>query len=214
MLRQKIVLSSVLVLTGALTASLAVAAGDVSRALPWSGGDSLAISVPAQVRYTQGPAADIRISGPQTLVDRVVVRNGQIRFDRRIRTRDQLDIVVTLPNIRTFALAGSQQLDIAAYNQPTLDVSISGSGRVKAVGVTGDAKASISGSGDIDLAALRIEGADVSISGSGSVRAGPRESARVSISGSGNVDLTSRPERMDTKVSGSGRVRQVGTARS
>src|SRR5678815_194240 len=53
-----------------------------TRDLAWTGGDTLEIEVPAEVRYTQaaGPAK-ITISGPRRTVDDVEIENGHIRFD-------------------------------------------------------------------------------------------------------------------------------------
>ena len=182
--------------------------GDVSRSFTWTGGEEISFSVPSDIRYRQGPAADIVVSGPRELVDRVELRRGEFRFDRRMRNvRDRLDIVVTLPNIKSFGLSGSQRLDIAGYDQPALTVGLSGSGRVTAAGATRSSRISISGSGDVDLARLSAMDTTISISGSGSVVAGPKESARISISGSGNVDLLTNPPQMQSSVSGSGRVR-------
>lgn len=195
----------------------------VTRTLAWTGGDALVIDDSIDVEYVQGDQAGVVVTGPQGLAERVRLDNGRLSLGEgeervvfgwdsgnlRARSeRDELKVVVTAPSVVRFELNGSQRLSIAAYDQPTLTVALSGSGEVEATGRTDSLDLNVSGSGEVDLSGLTVRDADVSISGSGDVRVGPTGEADIAIAGSGDVDLTSRPARLNTSVSGSGEIHQ------
>lgn len=179
------------------------------RDLTWPGGETLGISIPAEVHYQQGPAASVRVTGPQGVIDRIVVVDGTLQFDRRMmKTGGDIDVMITAPDVRRFKLSGSQELTITGYNHPDLSVEISGSGEVKAAGTAERVSLRIAGSGEGDLTGLATRHAEVRISGSGDVEAAPTETADVQISGSGDVTIKSMTAKVTSRISGSGDVRQ------
>jgi hypothetical protein len=196
-----------------IAATLCFAASGASagavRDLAWSGGAKLGVSVPATVHFTQGPTSAVHISGPQEMVEHVTMRDGDLRFDRpRMFNLGRLEITLTAPDVTRFVLSGSQKLDVRGYRQSQLDASISGSGGITVHGFADRASLSISGSGDIDAGSLATREATVKISGSGDVTAAPTEQADIRISGSGNVTLKTRTARVQSRISGSGKVVQ------
>src|ERR1700712_1547017 len=56
----------------------------ITTTLPWSGGSAFAFALPAAVTFTPGPISRIEVTGPQALVDQVVVKNGRITLDAQI----------------------------------------------------------------------------------------------------------------------------------
>lgn len=186
-----------------------------TRTLAWSGGDTLEIDIPSDVQYTQAAGdGSVKVTGPQRLVDHVVVENGHIRYDTKYarRRHGHLTIVMQAPNVKAFELSGRTQLTIQDYRQDELSIDISGAGKVEARGEAGSVDLDISGSGDADLSGLRSKGADVDISGSGDATISPTEWAKLEISGRGDVTLTTHPAKIQTEVSGSGEVHQSGAA--
>jgi hypothetical protein len=196
---------------------------EVTRTLAWDGTDSLVVDFGGDVEYVQGSAAGVTVTGPETLVERIEITQGRIRLkdgeeqvylswdDGGLRgwsPRDDLRIVVTAPDVTRFRLNSSGHIDIRAYDQDQMDLGISGSGEIEAEGRTRALTLDISGSGEVDLEALELADADVTVSGSGEARLGPTGRAAVAISGSGDVTLTRRPESLDSRVSGSGDIRQ------
>ncbi len=196
---------------------------EVTRTLAWDGSESLVLDFGGRVEYVQGRAAGVTVTGPEALVDRVEVTGGRITLkegeeqvfvswdDGGLRgwsPRDRLRVVVTAPSVTRFRVEGSGHLDIRAYDQDQMDLGISGSGEIEAEGRTRALTLDISGSGEVDLNALQLADADVTISGSGEARLGPTGRAAVAISGSGDVTLTRRPESLDSRISGSGDIRQ------
>lgn len=199
---------------------------DVTRTLAWDGGDRLMLDLPADVVYVQGAQAGVTVSGPESAVNRVRVSNGRVVMDddgdnqERGYIRwsrggihawsddDRLKVTVTAPSVSRFEIVGSSDLSIRGYNQPTLNLNISGSGDVEIEGVTRTFTAEVTGSGDTDADRLDVTDATVDISGSGDVRFGPTGDVKVDISGSGDIDLTRRPAQLRQELSGSGDVEE------
>jgi len=194
---------------------------DVTRNLTWAGGDRLQIEVPGDVIYVQGTAPGVVITGPKDLADRIRIVGDRLTLDDDDQTErgyihwnghgfhvwsadDQLKITVTAPAVTSFDVVGSSDLMIRDYDQPRLNLILSGSGDVTARGSARTVQVDVSGSGDADLAALTTTDADVQVSGSGDVRIGPTGRADIDISGSGDVDLTRRAAEVSRTLSGSG----------
>lgn len=194
---------------------------DVTRNLTWAGGERLQLEVPGDVVYVQGANPGIVVTGPKDLADRIRVVGDRLTLDDgdhvergHIRwggdgfhvwsNNDQLRITVTAPAVTSFDVVGSSDLMIRDYDQPRLNLILSGSGDVTATGEARTVQVDVSGSGDADLAALNTVDADVRVSGSGDVRVGPTGKAAVDISGSGDVDLTRRATSVSRNLSGSG----------
>lgn len=176
-----------------------------SRTLTWAGGDSLQLDLGGEVTYLVGATPSIVVKGPKALVDAVQMEGGRLWSDHEnYRGRDGLRIVVTAPAVSRFEINGSADLDIQGYAQPDFELTINGSGDVRAAGTARNAVVRIAGSGDVDLEGLTLENADIEIAGSGSAVAGPTVSGKVAIAGSGDVRLTNRPPALTTDVAGSG----------
>jgi hypothetical protein len=182
----------------------------VTRDFTWSGGDRLQVDAPADIVFTQGPIAKLTIQGPKAMVDHLSIREGRIALDGDADQEGRLKVIMTAPKIRRFDLSGSQNLVVEGYAQDRLALDISGDARVSAKGRAPLVMLDIAGSGDADLAELAVDDAQIDISGSGTAKLGPKKSARVDVSGNGEVTLTTKPVKLTTDISGSGRVTQPG----
>jgi hypothetical protein len=180
-----------------------------TREIAWTGGDSLDVDVPAEVKYTQGPGpAKLVVTGSRDAVADVEVDDGQIRF-RHDRDHDEtLSIVMTAPSISRFEVAGSGNLAIMNYKQDKLTLDLSGDADITAKGEAKAIDLSISGSGDADLGEVKAQSATVNIEGSGAAKLAPTDAAKIEISGSGGVTLLTHPPKLESNVSGSGSVQQ------
>ena len=179
-----------------------------SREIAWPGGSSIEFDVPGDVQYTQGPGpAKLIISGPKDEIDRVELSDGSLHSDGDFDFDDgRITVTMTAPDVRHFAINGDNSLVIAGYDQDDFGVDVSGNGKVSAKGKTRAIKLDVSGNGDIDLSGLTAQSADAEISGSGRASMAPTDEANVSISGSGEIDLLTHPAKLNSDVSGSGRV--------
>lgn len=178
------------------------------------------VAGPFDVQVRTGAGPSVSASGPEKLIERLVV---EVRGDRLvIKPREEgwfggwgrhgkATVQVTAPALRAAAVAGSGGMVIDQVKGPAFAASVTGSGdlSVEAVEVdilklsiagSGDLNArsgqarsvdlGIAGSGDIDAGGVRSESASASIAGSGDIRAQATATADVSIMGSGDVTLT------------------------
>lgn len=181
---------------------------ETTRTIAWPGGDTLEVSIGADVRYVQGPNTGLMVTGRKTTVENVRVSNGELHFDKNMRHRGDLKVVLTAPDVSHFKLRGSNSLIIDNYDQDSLEVSVAGSGDADLNGKARSLDIDIAGSGEVDAADLVLADAKVKIAGSGEAKVGPTQSADIHIAGSGDVELTSSPAKLNSKVSGSGSITQ------
>jgi Putative auto-transporter adhesin, head GIN domain len=181
----------------------------VTRDIPWEGGDSLTFNASGNVRYTQGPTARMTVTGPNALVDRLVMDGDELRVPGRRMRGARLDIVVTAPAVNSFTINGSGTLDIEGFEQDELEIDVNGSGKITAQGAARRIDVAIRGSGDVDVS--RVAGAEVELQvmGSGDARIAPTELADIKIMGAGDVDLVSDTARVDSNIMGAGRVNRI-----
>jgi hypothetical protein len=108
-------------------------------------------------------------------------------------------------------IAGSGDADFDQLAARQAKVEIAGSGTVKAKGGIDDLNIEISGSGRADFGEVTTRIARVEIGGHGNVDIAPSEEAKIDISGSGDVNLRSSPKRLETEISGSGRIHRLAS---
>ena len=178
------------------------------RQLTWSGGARLETDLPADIRYTQDSNTQLTIEAPEEVLKHLVIREGRITMDEPGVDFDRITIILHAPDVTRFELSGAQQLTIDGYKQDVLDLRISGSADVTAVGETKTVKLDITGSGQADLGHLDAEAAQVDISGSGEAAIAPRKAADIRISGNGKIDLLTRPADLRTDITGMGQIDQ------
>ncbi|MDP1739045.1 MAG: DUF2807 domain-containing protein [Caulobacter sp.] len=188
-----------------------VSGPETSRDLAWTGGDALRVDIPADVAFTQGDAASVTVTGPQSLVERVVVVDGSLRFaddgqgGAHTRfNRERLRVTIVAPGVKRFIVNGSPSVTIEGYDQPDMAIEINGSGSLTASGKTQSLALTISGSGDADLGGLETQDASVSLAGSGDAELSPKGAAQVAIAGSGDVTLLTKPASLSSNIDGSG----------
>ena len=194
---------------------------ETTRTVPWAGGETLTLDLAADVTYVQGDAANIVITGPESIVERVRIDGGRLQLDeggdrvvvsvdgmgvRGWSDSERLRIVVTAPSVNRFDLRGSSDLIIQDYDQAEMTLDISGSGDVEAQGKATRLALDITGSGDAELRDLTATDAEIAISGSGDARVDATGKVQIDLTGSGDVDLESRPASLTQNISGSGDV--------
>jgi hypothetical protein len=194
----------------------------VSRNYQVGSFDQIEVAGPYNVQVRTGANPSVSARGSQKLIEHMVVevRDGKLEihserqkgwFHTGWHFRGNVDLTVTVPQLRgasiagsggikvdqvkgdTFEgeIAGSGGLDVAAIDVQTLKLAIAGSGGTKVgSGRAQNAKFEIAGSGDIDAKGVQAQTADVSIAGSGNIAANATGTADVSIMGSGDVQLT------------------------
>lgn len=161
---------------------------------------------------------DIKVRGNKLLIGTKGSFSSMTKFKVYTNSRG-------LSNVK---LTGSSQMVIKQrLNSPDLDISISGSGKVKAdklkcskvnvalsgsgnVTLSGDTyykSIKVSGSGNVDALGLKATQGMCKISGSGTAKIYVTDDLESRISGSGTIICKGKPARVDNKVSGSGRLK-------
>ena len=178
----------------------------------WDGTDGLGVSVRATVHYIPSGPARIVVNGPNELLEKLRVGQGQIRWCEDCRVGgDRLDITVSGVTLRNVTLhGGGGDVQLGRLDQDRLRLAISGTGKASASGRIDQVDLAISGSGSANLGDTSVRRANIHISGSGDVDLSPRDEANVHVSGSGNIRMKAMPARLNQRVSGSGGVRVAG----
>ena len=197
---------------------------------------SIEVAGPYEVEVRTGGAPSVSASGPERLIERLVVEVEGDRLLIHPRKERNFDwgsvngtarIVVTAQMLRAASIAGSGGITVDRIRGDRFEGSIAGSGDLRlqsvdvqslkiAVAGSGDVQASggrarsaeynIAGSGGIDTTAVRTDSASISIAGSGTVNGHASGTANVSIMGSGDVGLVGGAKCTVSKM-GSGDVR-------
>ena len=178
--------------------------------LPFTPGDSLAITLPGSVRYRPGDKAEAVVTGDAALLDHVHIENDTLSLDCELAGRSpELEIDLTGPAITDWKLLGSANLTLTDISQRQLQLNIKGSGNVMATGAVEAVGLKISGSGKAQLKSLLAKTAVIEIRGSGGTQLTAETNAEVSISGSGDVELFGHPNLSRSEVRGSGKIVEV-----
>ncbi len=185
----------------------------ISRELAWDGSESLDLDVSADITYSQAPGpGKLTITGPASAVEDLRLRGGRLSYEGRRYRMAHLVIVMTAPNVSRFDLNGRDRLTLVDYDQPRLELNMSGSARAGGIGKAREVNLDITGSGDADLGQISTDDAMVDIAGSGKATIAPRASADLDIAGSGTVVLLTRPANLRSDIAGSGQVVQADGA--
>ncbi|TWT09658.1 GIN domain-containing protein [Reyranella sp. CPCC 100927] len=181
--------------------------------LPWNGGEAITINLPAAVTYQSGAKAEAIISGDSALIRHVRLQDGKLAWDGALDTvclpSEHIVVQLTGPPVTNWLLHGSARLVLSAIDQDTLHLRIRGSGNVNASGRAQLVSLDVAGSGNADLSKLAVRRATVTIHGSGDAAIAPRDEADIRIAGSGSITLHGEPGKLQTHISGSGKVRRA-----
>ena len=148
---------------------------------------------------------DVAGSGKADL-DQITARQAKIEIagSGSVKANGKIDTL-------KMGIAGSGDADFDQLTARQAEVGIAGSGSVRAKGSIDDLNIEIEGSGRADFGAVTTRTAKVEIGGHGNVDIAPSDEAKVEISGSGDVNLHSSPKRLETDISGSGRIHRLGS---
>lgn len=199
--------------------------------------DGVSVAGNFYVTLVEGKEGSITLNGESNLLEEIVVeiKNGNLHIkpEDRVNLRPsrgmKIEITVPVEQISKVALAGSGEIknafDLKAENLEVklagsgdiklnvtageLEATIAGSGNIILNGRASELKGSIAGSGTVDAYRVQAENANITISGSGDYNINCTGELKVRVSGSGNVNYKGKPDKIDTKVAGSGKIRSA-----
>lgn len=161
------------------------------------------------VRVTTGGKPGVTVSGPQNVIDHMVVevKGDELRIHPRkegafgkamhFRNHEPVRVEVTVPSLREATIAGSGNIEVD---------KVSG----------GPFEGTIAGSGSLSLPSLDVQSLKITIAGSGGVTgAGKAATGEHSIAGSGDMDLSKVVHQdVNATIAGSGDIRATATGKA
>ncbi len=178
--------------------------------LSWPSGGTVEINLPATVLYHPATVAEASVSGDPDVIGHVRFEGGRLVSDGRFPcvSADRATVRLAGPPPATWRINGAGALTLTGLDQDTLAIEMRGSARTEAEGRVRALSLEIAGSARADLRALRANEVHARIRGSGNADISPVEDADVVITGSAKVTVHGHPQRMRSRVAGSGEIRQ------
>lgn len=102
--------------------------------------------------------------------------------------------------------SGSTQMELAVNASKYIDIFKSGSGVIQMNGKTDKLSIKSSGSGNFEAEELAADDVDIKLTGSSDIRLQCKDKLKAKVSGSGNVYYSGSPSKINTKISGSGKI--------
>ncbi len=172
-------------------------------------GDFTAVSLSGSpdlyIQVGGAPSLSIKADDNILALIRTEVRGDTLVIDseKSYSSRKGIVIRVTVPDLQSARLMGSGDIDIQELRGDRFEVSIQGSGDVRATGTVRMLSATVQGSGDMHLYDLDALDADVKVVGSGDIRVRATGNLDATVTGSGDIRYRGNPM-VKSKVHGSG----------
>jgi hypothetical protein len=226
---------SLIVLVMAMTTGSASGQASNKESRDLKGFTRVNFGVSGDLYINIGKEFKLELEGSKSLLEDIVteVSSGKLIIKKenwRMNMNEKVTIRITMPELDGLGVSGSGKAEVLDPIKTTdLDLSVSGSGRlvtgeiavtniecgisgsgsieIRGNGTAVDGEISISGSGNYSGEALKMTTAEISISGSGNCSCSVVDSLEAHVSGSGNVTYSGKPEKVDARVSGSGKIR-------
>jgi carbon monoxide dehydrogenase subunit G len=194
--------------------------------------NSISVGGSANLFIAQGPIQSLRIEAEDNILKiirtKVNGRTLEIENKRCIKNHKPINIYATMPDVKKLQIMGSGKIigetkittnkldiNISGSGKANLEVDaekvrtrISGSGDMSFSGHTTDFEVTISGSGNIMARNLQTNNSSVTVSGSGDCIVSVQNELDVTISGSGRVEYYGDPLKMNSNISGSGKLKK------
>jgi hypothetical protein len=187
------------------------------------------------VQISYGTSNTVTVEADENLLPYIetIVENGKLLIRSKdkvnLKTRSKMTVTISMTKINslqlsgsgningegafandgktTMSVSGSGNLALSFDKFQDLDLAISGSVNIDLKGNgTNSIDAHISGSGNIDCSNINSSNVDAKISGSGNVKVYAENSIDAMINGSGNVFYKGNATKINSHVSGSGKV--------
>jgi hypothetical protein len=215
--------TSILTLIGLSVAATALPAQAATRAFPVPGFVKLRVEGPYTVRVRTGTKVSVNASGPQNIIDRLIVEprsgtlvvtvqkgwnwnplswtGGKVIVDITVPMLESAELAgpgnLTIDRIRTTAftavLSGPGDLTVGRLDTSRLKADLTGPGDLTITGKTGRADASLTGPGDIRAGGLAVDLLNASLTGPGTMRVGATRVARATLTGPGDIIIAGKP---------------------
>ena len=169
-------------------------------------GARVAMSIPVELSFTRGDKAEMVVSGPAAVVDRLVWKDGRLSLPAGTGMRHGLKVRITAPEITGLDLDAPGEVTLTGLDQERFALRSEGAVDLDASGKVRQLAISSEGAGSIDLARVEADDATVRIDGVGSVTLGATRMVDVEINGAGKVTLVRKPQTLRSRLNGIGAI--------
>lgn len=177
-----------------------------SRSFAVEPGARLAMEIPVELSFTRGDKAEMIVTGPRKVIDRLTWENGRLAIDGKFHTFRDIKVRITAPEITGLDLDAPGEVRLADLDQETFTVRSRGAIDLDATGRVRKLFITSKGAGDIDVGQVETEDAVVRIDGVGDVTVGATNLVDVEINGAGNVALVRKPTTLRSQINGIGSI--------
>lgn len=172
--------------------------------------DRVNVSGGAVVEIMSGQtAASCEVECDDNLLEHLAttVEGGEltIRFLKSISSTQSVRVWLSTEHLSKVTVSGSVQGKVDGLNEPSTEIDVSGSAKLKCTGRVGRLGIKASGSADFDCLELAADDVMINISGSGKANVQANRTLKVDVSGSGTVRYRGMPE-IEKTISGAGSV--------
>ncbi len=158
-------------------------------------GNTLHIKSRDNTNLSPSRGEGVYITIPVDEIDKIRLSGSGKFSGNKILKTDELDIQIS----------GSRNIDLAIDTEH-VSVRTSGSSNIRLKGNSGELEVRSSGSSNVKAYDLKVDEATFVLSGSSDVETTVNESLTSRVSGSGNIRYRGNLKKLDSKISGSGRV--------
>lgn len=169
-------------------------------------GAQIAMEIPVDLDFTRGEKAQMTVSGPAELVDRLVWRDGRLSVQGEYHGHRSIKVRITAPQIDGLDLDAPGDVTLAGLDQDALRLRSSGAIDLEATGRVDRMFVNVEGAGNLDLGELKGKDATIRVDGVGNVTIGATGTVDVEINGAGNVSLVRKPAVLRSRLSGIGHI--------
>lgn len=167
-------------------------------------GSQIAMEIPVELVFTRGDKAEMTVSGPAGVVDRLVWEGGRLSIDGSMNVHRGLKVRITAPEIAGLDLDAPGDVTLNGLDQQALTLNSRGAIDLEASGKVDRMVVTSAGAGDIDLGKVQGRDATIRINGVGDVTLGATGTVDVEINGAGNVTLVRKPATLRSRMNGIG----------
>ncbi|MEP7262926.1 MAG: head GIN domain-containing protein [Bacteroidota bacterium] len=203
-----------------------------SQAISANDFTEITLSIPAKVNVVASDSFICIIKAQKNIIDAIKIKtdgdNLEITSDNNLKTDQEIEIFVSLPEIKLAEVNGSgtmtfvnpakgNKLRLSVNGSGTIDAKAemdeiktqtNGSGTVTISGNAKEASCEINGSGDLHAFELSTNDCKVEINGSGDAEVSVLSKLKADIRGSGNIIYKGRPH-VVSEIIGSGNIKNA-----
>lgn len=180
--------------------------------------DAVTFGGSGDITITVGEEHSVILEGDPRLLEEVEtkVKRGRLIIKRESRSwfsfgrenYGRLKVRVSLPNLNEAMLAGSGDMDVSGFDGGEAELSIAGSGEIKAQGKLDFIRFAVNGSAEIEARDLEVKNANITINGSGDALVKVSGELEATINGSGDIEYIGEPANIKSSIRGSGDIHQ------